>query len=205
MAHVEAVFGEDPFARCGELMRQFGVAVCVTEQLPNVNDARRLANAHRGRVFLAGYADLRDDMMVWGDDLSRSDRRTAESDRSRYTVTLNQYKAMQMALYRVPDRFCLFPDPALLEQDVFEDGRTGRIVVLASLGGVLSAGRCGGLGPDCRATLAEFHKINDGMCASAWRHNRFEERRPLDGDFGPEQPYGCDLTSVQGCGVAVGV
>lgn len=130
VVHVEAVFDLDPFARCAELMGQFGVAICVCEQLPNVNDARRFANNFPGRVFLAGYADLRDDMLVWGDELTRSDRRTATEDRSRYAVTLHQYKMMQTALFRVRNRHCLFPDPSLLEQDVIDRGQTKRIAIL---------------------------------------------------------------------------
>ena len=130
VAHVEAMFNDSPFDRCGDLMNQYGVSVCVVEQLPNVNDARRFANKFRGRVFLAGYADLRDDMMQWGDALTNSDRRTAEEDRSRYTVSLNQYKAMQTALFRIRDKFCLFPDPGQLEQDVIEDGKTRRIPIV---------------------------------------------------------------------------
>ena len=102
----------------------------MVEQLPNVNDARRFANKFRGRVFLAGYADLRDDMMQWGDALTNSDRRTAGEDRSRYTVFLNQYKAMQTALFRVRDKLCLFPYPGLLEQEVIEDGKTRRIPIV---------------------------------------------------------------------------
>jgi len=42
-------------------MAQFGVQVCVVEQLPNINDARRFANTekHHGRVFLCtGYDDI---------------------------------------------------------------------------------------------------------------------------------------------------
>jgi hypothetical protein len=128
--HVEAVFDIDPFARCSELMRQYGVTLCVVEQLPNVNDARRFANEFRGRVFLAGYADLRDDMIVWGDDLSKSDRRTTQEDRMRYTVTLQQYKMMQAALYRIRNRHCLFPDPGDLEQDVIDRGEKRRIAIL---------------------------------------------------------------------------
>jgi len=128
--HVEAVFDLDPFERCAEMMDQFGVSVCVVEQLPNVNDARRFANRFPGRVFLAGYADLRDDSMVWGDDLSKSDRRTSEDERTRYTVTLNQYKCMQTALFRIKNKHCLFPDPDGLEQDVIENGKTKRIPIL---------------------------------------------------------------------------
>ena len=128
--HVEAVFDMDPFYRCGELMSQYGVSICVVEQLPNVNDARRFANKFSGRVFLAGYADLKDNYMNWGDDLSRSDRRTSEDDRTRYTVTLNQYKCMQTSLFRIKNKHCLFPDPDELEQDVIEDGITKRIPIL---------------------------------------------------------------------------
>ena len=138
VAYVEAIFDNDPFARCSELMDQFKISVCVVEQLPNVNDARRFANRHPGRVFLAGYADLRDDSMAWSDDLSKSDRRTDEDLRSRYTVTLNQYKCMQTSLYRIRGQMiegrmvpmCLFPDPSSLEQDVIENGRTRRIMIL---------------------------------------------------------------------------
>lgn len=130
VVHVEAVFDLDPFPRCDELMRQFGVVVCVIEQLPNVNDARKFANRHKGKVFLAGYANLKDDAMIWGDSLSRSDLKTAEDDRTRYTVTLNQYKCMQTALYRLRDKVCLFPDPGLLEQDVLDGGVTKRILIL---------------------------------------------------------------------------
>lgn len=122
VVHVAALYGDDPFEATAELMVRYGVAYCVVEQLPNVNDARRFANRFPGRVFLAGYADLRDDMMVWGDDLSRSDRRTAQEDRSRYTVALNQYKAMQAALFRLRDGKCLWPDPDGLEAMIPDGG-----------------------------------------------------------------------------------
>ncbi len=128
--HVEAIFDEDPFEKCSVLMDQYGVSICVVEQLPNVNDARRFANKHRGRVFLAGYADLRDDMIVWGDDLSKSDRKTVEEDRSRYSVVLQQYKCMQTSLFRIRDMHCLFPDPDALVQDVIDNGQKKRIPLL---------------------------------------------------------------------------
>ena len=37
--HVEEISDADPFARCDELMADYGVSVCVVEQLPNYNDA----------------------------------------------------------------------------------------------------------------------------------------------------------------------
>jgi hypothetical protein len=130
VVHVEAIHSDDPFEGTADLMRRYGVAYCVVEQLPNVNDARRFANQFPGRVFLAGYADLRDDMMVWGDDLSRSDRRTAAEDRTRYTVTLNQFKAMQAALFRLREARCLWPDPDALEQSIPEGGVPQRRLIV---------------------------------------------------------------------------
>jgi hypothetical protein len=128
--HVEAVFDLDPFERCAELMDLYGVAVCVVEQLPNVNDARKFMNRFPGRVFLAGYTDLKDDFLVWGDAVSRTDRKTAEDERTRYTVTLNQYKCMQVSLFRVRNQHCLFPDPNGLIQEVIERGERKRIAIL---------------------------------------------------------------------------
>lgn len=136
--HAEAVFDIDPFGRCAALMEQYGVTVCVVEQLPNVNDARKFANQFPGRVFLCGYSDMRDDSMQWGDDLSASDRKTSEEDRTRYTVNINQYKCMQTSLYRIRGTLvdgklvpmCLFPDPDELVQDVVESGKNKRIVLM---------------------------------------------------------------------------
>jgi hypothetical protein len=128
---VEAVFDIDPFRRCAELMDLYGVTLCVVEQLPNVNDARRFANEFRGRVYLAGYStDPKTDMLVWGDQQTRSDRKTAEADRTRYTVNLQQYKAMQASLFRIKNYHTLFPDSALLEQDVIERGERKRLQIV---------------------------------------------------------------------------
>lgn len=138
VVHVEAVFehptpenpDNSPWRRSAELMNQFGVVMCVVEQLPNVDAARSFCNKFPGRAFMAGYAVLKDDHMVWGDAMTRSDRKTAEEDRSRYSVTLNQYKCMQTSLFRIRDSFCMFPPPEDLEQDVLEDGVRKRIVLL---------------------------------------------------------------------------
>jgi len=122
--HVEEIYADDPFGRCDRLMNEFGVQVCVVEQLPNYNDAHRFANRHQGRVFLASYGDLRDDMLIWGDGprLDASERRTSTEERDRYKVTIDQYRAMQVSLERVVDTKCLFPDPQALVQQVREKG-----------------------------------------------------------------------------------
>ena len=120
-----------PWRRCDELMSQYGVDVCVVETLPNYDSAKSFARRHHGKVFLAGYADLKDDMLRWGDapTLDASDRRTDEDARDRFTVTLDQYKCMQVAMSRFVRKVCLFPDPAELVQDVLEKGMTRRAAV----------------------------------------------------------------------------
>jgi hypothetical protein len=122
VVHVEEIYGDAPFDRCSELMQQFGVQVCVVEQLPNVNDARRFAKAHDGRVFLAGYGDIEDGIAHWGDNprLTVNQRRTDEAERDRWTVRIDQYKAMSSTLRRIAAVGCLFPNPMALVQEVRE-------------------------------------------------------------------------------------
>lgn len=121
VVHVEVIYDENPFARCDELMELYGVRVCVVEQLPNFNDAMRFANRHPRRVFLCnGYSELQDDVMRWGDSpsLDANQRRTDEDERTRFTVTVDQYKAMSLSLARLVKTKCLFPDPQGRVQEV---------------------------------------------------------------------------------------
>ena len=121
VVHVEEIYGADPFARCDQLMMDYGVRICVVEQLPNFNDAMRFGNRHEGRVFLlTGYGDLADDVIRWGDgpQLDVSERRTNEEERTRYTVRVDQYKAMSTSLARFVNCTCLFPDPQALVQEI---------------------------------------------------------------------------------------
>lgn len=129
--HVEEVYDPDPFARCDDLMDFYGVSVCCVETLPNYNDAKRFAGRHPGKVFLANYAEIRDDMLRWGDSVpSVLDRKTSEEDRDRYTVTLDQYKCMQVAMKRIQNRVCVFPDPCGLVQEVVDKGIRKTVAVL---------------------------------------------------------------------------
>jgi hypothetical protein len=132
--HLEEIYSDDPFARCDELMDDYGVAVCVVEINPNFNDAHKFANRHPGQVFLCnGFGELPDDLVKWGDapKLDVSERRTAEEARTRYTVTADQFKCMQASFARftaeVP--LCLFPDPNELAQDVIDHGVKQRALI----------------------------------------------------------------------------
>jgi hypothetical protein len=133
VVHMEYIFRaptkDDPEAspwdRCDELMVAYGVQCCVVETLPNYDNAKSFARRHDGRVFLAGYGNMEGDMLRWGDapKLDTSERRTDEELRDRFTVTLDQYKCMQVSMGRFQKKLCLFPDPDGLVQEVLEKGR----------------------------------------------------------------------------------
>jgi len=131
LIHAEAIFDADPFARCDVLMAQYGVQCCVVEGLPNWNDAKRFANRLAGRVFVASYGDQAD-TQVWGDQIARTDQKTNTEDRDRWTVRLNQYKAMQASVARITGATCLFPDPGGLECD-YRDGPPRRVLLLRDI------------------------------------------------------------------------
>lgn len=122
--HLEYIFDADPFLRSSELMNLYGVQCCVVETLPNYNDAKRFAQRHSGKVFLAGYGNMDNEMLIWGDTPTSnpSDRRTSEEELDKYTVRLDQYKCMQVSMARFANMSCVFPDPAGLVQEYLEKG-----------------------------------------------------------------------------------
>lgn len=129
--HLEYIYSADPFERCSELMDDYGVQCCVVEMLPNYNDAKRFAQRHLGKVFLAGYGNMDGDMLVWGDTPKQntSDRRTSEEEQDRYTVRLDQYKCMQVSMKRFQNTTCLFPDPEGLVQEIVVKGERKTVAV----------------------------------------------------------------------------
>lgn len=124
-----------PFDRCSELMDIYGVQICVVETLPNYNEAKSFAHRHPGRVFLASYGQKTGEMISWGDALREnySERRTEEEAQDPWTVSLDQYKCMQVSMARFVRRRCLFPDPDALQQDIIEKGVTRRAAVCREL------------------------------------------------------------------------
>lgn len=136
VVHAENIYMDEPYDRCCELMDAFNITIAVTELLPNANSARVFSNRYNARrsgsVFIAGYGELRDAAMSWGDDpMNRSERHTDPADRTRWTVVLNQFRCMMSALYRVRDKEIVFADPALLEQNIqTETGEWRRTPIL---------------------------------------------------------------------------
>jgi hypothetical protein len=120
--HAEEIYGADPFARCDELMNEFGVQVCAVERTPNYNEAMRFAHRHRGRVFVVDWQQM-DDMLRWGDTKpDKSERKTEEDARNQFAVKADQYKTFAFALGRIADKQIVFPDPRELVQSLAPDG-----------------------------------------------------------------------------------
>ncbi len=125
--HVEEIYDEEPFDRCSVLLHLYGVRICVVEQLPNYNSAKAFAHRHPGVVYLASYGNMQDDMLRWGDDRANaSERQTNEDARDQYTVMLDQFKAMQVALGRIQKQVVVFPDPKGLIQELADDQANGK-------------------------------------------------------------------------------
>lgn len=133
--HVEAIYGINPWARLDELMEDYGVAVCVCEQLPNYDSAKQFAQRWRGRVFLvSSYKVIEDDMMQWGDaSVSKADRKSSDEARDRHTLSLDQYKMMSWSLARLSKRTTLFPHPDGLVQEVDDKGRMVKKPILRDM------------------------------------------------------------------------
>ena len=124
--HVEAIYALDPWARLDALMLQFGIVICVIEQLPNIDSARLFSKRHEGKVWLiTSYGDL-EDFVSWGDVLvTKSDRKTGSEFRDRYTLRADQYRVLDWAASRLREQYIVFPDPLALIQEV-RDGGVGK-------------------------------------------------------------------------------
>lgn len=123
VAHVELVYDLDPWARLDALLVQFGVTVCVVEQLPSIDSARQFAHRHPGVVWLiTSYGDL-EEFVVWGDvTVSKSDRKTAEDYRDRWTLRADRFRVLDWAAARLREGYICFPDPAGLIGEIRDQG-----------------------------------------------------------------------------------
>jgi len=192
--HVEYIFRSptrddpdaSPWDRADELMAAYGVQCCVVETLPNYDSAKSFARRHDGKVFLAGYGNMDGDMLRWGDapSLNASDRRTDEEARDRYTVTLDQYKCMQVSMGRFQKRLCLFPDPEGLLQDVLEKGKERHAV------------------PVCKE-YAFFHFTRTALVAEKDEEEKKFKRRVVKVGIDPHTSYAnmlCDVAWARAYG-----
>lgn len=134
--HLEVVHGDDPWRRCAELMELFDVRLCVADQNPNFNEARRFAKAFVGRVYLASYsqwtgADGNDPMVQWGPARMPKSQRGRETA-FKHTVRINRTKGLQWSLQRWPEAKNETPHPDGLVQYLPVDSK-GRALLVPGL------------------------------------------------------------------------
>lgn len=122
LVHVELIQALDPWVRLDALMAQYGVTVCVLEQLPNIDSARGFAHRWEGRVWLiTAYGDL-EEFCAWGDvTISKSDRKLASEYRDRWTLRADRYRVLDWAAARLREQFVVFPDPLGLQAEYKND------------------------------------------------------------------------------------
>jgi len=120
--HFEIVEGADPFERCSELMKEYGVVCCVCDAMPNANEALRFArkwDEPGRRVWLAFWGNSRN-LVTWSDQRTtpkRSSRVSADIDH-RWTLFMDKYQAIDHALTLFQTGDASFPNPDELVQAV---------------------------------------------------------------------------------------
>ena len=62
--------------------------------------------------------------------LTKDERKTTDEDRVRYTVSIDQYRAMQMAFAKIQRKICVFPPPDGLIQEIQNKGIKKLVSVL---------------------------------------------------------------------------
>jgi len=107
-----------PFVRVRELMREYNVALCVVDAMPNTNDALTFAQEFPGKVFLAWYQRDAKDVVQWGDKpKSKATIKKAGSFlKFKYTVVLARYLSLNVMLGSWADGKWVCPNPNKLVQ-----------------------------------------------------------------------------------------
>ncbi|MFN8544483.1 MAG: phage terminase large subunit family protein [Candidatus Binatia bacterium] len=120
LLHLEVIQAEDPWERCAALMHEYRVTICATEALPNFNEAFRFAKRFNGKVFVVDYADLADELVLWGDRPKDkvTVRRTDQEARLRYVARVDQFRMMSWSLGRWSNLLVDTPDARTLLQSV---------------------------------------------------------------------------------------
>ena len=123
LVHLEIVQADNPWLRAGALMEEYRVRVCLVEANPNFNEAHRFAKEFNERVFVINYFDLKDDVVLWGDRPREkvTVRRTEDEAKTQWTATIDQYKAMALALGKWGAHEVETPDARKLVQHLRTD------------------------------------------------------------------------------------
>lgn len=115
-----------PFNRLYELMKEYNVRICVVDGMPNFNDALSFAQAHPGRVWIAGYTDQEGAEVVhWTDKrYKQSVAKAGPMFRFKYSVQIARYQALSVLFAAWVAHEWVVPAPEHLVQ-AFRDRKTG--------------------------------------------------------------------------------
>lgn len=117
------------FDRCIDLMTEYDVNYCLTDSLPNANDAMRFGRKFPGKVYLAFYTRTEtSDMVRWLSDRPISTkkrilekpqvRKSGEAIKFKWKALIHRYFAIEFALMQFVNHNVRFPDVRGLIQDV---------------------------------------------------------------------------------------
>jgi len=117
-----------PYKRCGELMDEYNVRVCVTDAMPNVNDALHFARAYPRRVFLAYYTQASKDIVQWGDKTKHKPTHIKAGPllKFKHTCTLGRFQSLGISLGAWGAGDVILPPPQQLVQ-IAADESTGQL------------------------------------------------------------------------------
>lgn len=107
-----------PFIRCSELMKQFNVQMCLTDGMPNFNDALSFAQRHPGKVFLAYYAEAQKETVRWLDRpiAKENIRKAGPFLKFKYVASLGRFPSLSVALGEWAEGNVEIPHPDAIRQ-----------------------------------------------------------------------------------------
>lgn len=117
---------QSPYVRCGELMEQFNVGICVMDHMPNPDEAITFAQRFPGKVFIAWYQENQKDVVVWGDRLHTKEgvRKSGYKFKFKYHTMINRFMGIDSILgeFRIGNVMLPNPDKLVLSA---RDEKTG--------------------------------------------------------------------------------
>jgi len=117
-----------PFNRCGELMEEYGVKICVADAMPNMNDSLHFARKFHRRVFLAYYSKDSKEAIQWGDKTKHKPTLVKAGPllKFKHTAILGRFPSLGISLGCWANGDVIIPPPWQLRQ-IAGDESTGQL------------------------------------------------------------------------------
>ena len=134
--HVEIVHGAapeyDPWRRCGQLMQDLDVRVCVVDGQPDWNAARRFCQAFRGRAWVAYFVVTETAPMIDWKDRRKAPPGQRGEEAFKWQVNIQKFKGFQWSCGRWGKGHNATPDPTGLVQSL-PRGSGGQVLLTSGL------------------------------------------------------------------------